>query len=173
MWIDYPRQIRESFSQLKAHEQRLRGHFAADRVKMLRLLKSRSYRSRRALVPVLGYCERQLQRWWELYQAGGLTALLAEDQRGGRAEQLSSGAWEALEARMRTGQIARLKEAQAYLKQDWSIPYQVSGLSRLFQRRQVKLKTGRRQHRKASAAQQAAFKKTSGKRWISIKRDEP
>ncbi|MBI1742310.1 hypothetical protein HYR54_04500, partial [Candidatus Acetothermia bacterium] len=57
MWINYSRQIRERLAELKAHEQRLRGHFAADRVKMLRLLKSRRYRSRRALVPVLGYCE--------------------------------------------------------------------------------------------------------------------
>ena len=172
MWINYPRQIRESLSELNADEKRLRGHFAADRVKMLRLLKSRRYRSRRALVPVLGYCERQLQRWWELYQAGGLKALLQKDQRGGRPEQLSSPAWKALQERMRAGQIARLTEAQAYLKQDWSIAYHVSGLSRLFQRHQLKLKTGRRRHRKTSLAQQAAFKKTLGPPWSRVKPSE-
>ncbi|MBI1744259.1 winged helix-turn-helix domain-containing protein [Candidatus Acetothermia bacterium] len=85
---------------------------------------------------------------------------------------MSSPAWQALQERMCAGQITRLKEAQAYLQQDWSIAYHVSGLSRLFQRRQVKLKTGRRQHRKTSVTQQELFKKTSGKRWSSVKPSE-
>ncbi len=163
MWIEYASRIRERPSELANHEKRLRGHPTADRVKMLRLLKSQTYRSRRALAPVLGYCERQLQRWWDLYQAGGLSALLEEQPHGGRAEQLSERAWAALEEQLRAGQIARLKEAQAYLQEHWSVTYHISGLSRLFQRHQVKLKTGRRRHRKAPAEAQEAFKKSSGR----------
>jgi hypothetical protein len=35
----------------------------ADRVKLLRLLKSRTVHSLRSAAPLLGYSERQLQRW--------------------------------------------------------------------------------------------------------------
>ena len=162
MWIDYTRRIPESVSELAALERRLRGRPTADRVKMLRLLKSGAYRSRRALAPVLGYCERQLQRWWATHQAGGLPALLEYQPRGGQRERLPAQAWTALEAEMEAGRIARLKEAQAYLKEHWGITYHLSAVARLFRRRKVKLKTGRRRHRRASAQEQTAFKKSSG-----------
>lgn len=159
MWIDYTHQIRESPTQLARREKKWRGHPIADRIKMLRLLKSQAYRSRRALAQVLGYSERQLQRWWALYQAGGLTALLEQKPRGHRTEQLREPARKALEAQLSQGHIARLKDAQTYLRQQWAIRYHLSGLSRLFKRHQIKLKTGRRRHRRASSARQAAFKK--------------
>jgi transposase len=161
MWIDYTHQIRESSTQLTRQEKEWRGHPIADRIKMLRLLKSQTYRSRRALAGVLGYSERQLQRWWELYQTGGLSALLEQKPRGHRTEQLSEPARTALHQELAQGRIARLKDAQSYLHKHWSIRYHLSGLSRLFKRHQIKLKTGRRRHRRASSAQQAVFKKTS------------
>lgn len=56
-------------------EKRPRGRLLSDRVKPLRLLQARTRRSRRAAAPLLGYRERQLQRWWASYTADGLDAL--------------------------------------------------------------------------------------------------
>ena len=61
---------------------------------------------------------------------------------------------------MRAGRIARLREAQAYLRERWGIHYSLDGLSGLFQRHQIKRKTGRPRHRRADAAAPAAFKKS-------------
>ena len=75
-------------------------------------------------------------------------------------EQVSPEAWTALALEMRAGRIARLKEAQQYLREQWGIDYHsLNGLSQLFKRHKTKLKTGRRRHRQANPAAQAAFKK--------------
>jgi transposase len=60
---------------------------------------------------------------------------------------------------MRAGRVARLREAPAFLRDRHGIAYSLNGLSLLFKRHRVKLKTGRRRHRRADAAAQAAFKK--------------
>ena len=60
---------------------------------------------------------------------------------------------------MRAGRVARLREAQAFLRDRHGIAHSLNGISLLFKRHRVKLKTGRRRHRKADAAAQAAFKK--------------
>ena len=77
MRIDCPQMIlQESPEGLLEWEKRLRGSPLENRVKMLRLLKSASYRSRLGLTEVLGYSGRRLWRWWKTYQKGGLEALL-------------------------------------------------------------------------------------------------
>lgn len=160
MWLKYADQIKESTEELLRWERRLRGHRTAERVKMLRLLKAGEAQSRRRLVELLGYCERQLQRWWSIYQREGLAALVARRPRGGRRERMTPQAWQSLSAAMAAGQIGGLREVQQHLRKQCRISYRgVSGVSRLLRRHGVKLKTGRRQHRKADAEQQAAFKK--------------
>ena len=72
MRIDYTEAISESPEELLAAEKRLRGSPLQSRARMLRLLKTEAYQSRRALAGALGYSRRQLQRWWEAYQEGGL-----------------------------------------------------------------------------------------------------
>lgn len=78
----------------------------------------------------------------------------------GREERITQEALDALEEQMKQGNIARLEECRLFLVEHFDIHYEgVSGLSRLFDRHQTKLKTGRRRHRKASEVQQEAFKK--------------
>lgn len=161
MWIDYTQQIQESVSQLEALERQHRGRVTVDRIQMLRLLKSGGFRSRRELVPLLGYCERQLQRWWASYSQGGLAALLKYQRHTGRQERITAATWMALQEELKAGRMARLKDVQGYLQARWKVRYSIGGLSHLFQRHKVKLKTGRRRHRRASAQEQEMFKKTS------------
>lgn len=161
MWINnYPEMIAESPEELLEQEKNLRGSPLESRVKMLRLLKNGQYRSRRSLADVLGYSQRQLGRWWKSYQHGGLDALLEFHRPPGKEEYITQEALDALEEQMKQGNIARLEECRLFLAENFGIHYEgVSGLSRLLDRHQTKLKTGRRRHRKASEAQQEAFKK--------------
>src|SRR5512134_192163 len=162
MWIDYEQAIRESAEELLAVERRQRTSAVADRVKRLRLLKTNTYPSQRQVATVLGYTERQLRRWWQRYGQGGLGALLRRERSGGRRERLDAVGLAALEAQMKAGRIARLRDAQRFLAEQCGVHYQgVSGLSRLCQRHRIKLKTGRRRHRRADLEAHGAFKKTS------------
>ena len=138
MRTHYPDQIRESAEALEQLERSLRGQAICDRVKMLRLLKTGLYDSRRTLAPVLGFSERQLQRWWKLYKRGGLEALLEEKAVGGSTERMTDAAWEALKQEMRNGNVKQLKEAQAFLQARFGIDYQsLQGLSDMIKRRSI------------------------------------
>ena len=161
MWINnYPEMIAESTEEILEQEKSLRGSPLESRLKMLRLLKNGQYRSRRSLAEALGYSSRQLGRWWKSYQHGGLDALLEFHRPPGRKEYITEQALNALEEQMKQGEIARLEECRLFLAENYGIHYEgVSGLSRLFDRHQTKLKTGRRRHRKVSEAEQEAFKK--------------
>jgi len=95
MWIHYPDRVEESEDLLLNQERRLRCSPLADRVKMLRLLKSGRYRSQAQLAPVLGHSDRTLRRWWQCYQHHGVSGLLAEPGHGGRPERITPPAREA------------------------------------------------------------------------------
>lgn len=161
MWIDYTEEISESVDQLRTLEKkRSSERSVADRLKMLRLLKSGQCRSRRQAARLLGYSERQLSRWFQTYREEGLEGLCQVGSPGGLDERVTPEAWEALTERMEAGEIARLKDAQRFLEEEFGIEYEsVSGISRLFDRRGVKLKTGRRRHKDADPEAQETFKK--------------
>jgi transposase len=143
-----------------ALERQLRGRPLTDRLQLLRVLKTRAVRSLRAAAPLLGYSERQVQRWWATYTTAGLEALLSHRPRAGRQEQVSAEAWNALAVELQAGRIARLREVQRYLREPWGLDYHsLNGISQRCRRHKTKPKAGRRQHRQANLAAQAAFKK--------------
>lgn len=160
MYLRYDDLITESPDELAALEREHRRSPVAERFRMLRLLKTGAYRSRRALAEHLGYSERQLHRWFDAYRQGGTDALARFEPHTGSTERITPKALAALEEAMKAGRIASLKQAQRFLNDRFSIAYTVAGLSDLFQRKKIKLKTGRRRHVEASAEAQAAFKKT-------------
>ena len=71
MRIKYPKAIRESEEELTRLEQSFRGQKPADRVRMLRLLKSGVVKSLKDCAPLVGYSLVQVTRWWERYRAEG------------------------------------------------------------------------------------------------------
>jgi transposase len=170
MRITYPKAIQESEEDLTSLEQRLRGQKAADRVRMLRLLKSGAVKSLKDCAPLIGYSVTQLTRWWECYRAAGLSELLKHQKPVGQTSKLTAEAWEGLMGAMRAGHIATMQDARDYLEREWDIRYKNGkSLWWLFKKHRVKWKTGRRRHKKANAEQQAAFKKTS-EPWSSTQR---
>ena len=163
MRIKYPKAIQESEEDLTKLEQRLRGQKPADRVRMLRLLKSGTVKSLKECAPLVGYSVGQLTRWWECYRAEGLAVLLKQHKPVGKPSRLTQQAWAGLMGAMRKGHIATMEEARDYLEREWGIRYKNGkSLWWLFKKHRVKWKTGRRRHKKANAEHQAAFQKTSG-----------
>lgn len=161
MRIIYTRAIQESEADLAKHEQSFRGQKAADRVRMLRLLKSGAVKSLKECAPMLGYSLSQVTRWWERYRAEGLSALLQQPKPSGKVSRLTPEAWAGLMQEMRAGRITTMQDARDYLERAWGIRYKNGkSLWWLFKKHRVKWKTGRRRHRKANAEQQVAFKKT-------------
>jgi transposase-like protein len=109
MRIKYPQAIQESEEDLTRFEQRLRGQKAADRVRMLRLLKSGAVNSLKDCAPLVGYSVGQLTRWWECYRAEGLARMLKQHKPVGKHSKLSAEAWEGLLVAMRAGHIATMR----------------------------------------------------------------
>jgi transposase len=160
MWIDYPTRIAHTQDELLAGERRLRHQPTADRVTLLRLLTAGPVRSLRAAAPLLGYSERHMQRWGHTYTARGLAALCRPAPHPGRRPRLSAEALAALKATMAGGQRARLRDAQAFLRERDSIVYHsLNGVSQLCKRHTIKWKPGRRRHRQGHPQAQAAVKK--------------
>jgi transposase len=170
---DYATAIRESAGALAARERQLRGRRTQVRVRMLRLLKSGAVPSLRACAPLLGYEQRQLGRWWQAYERGGLAALLVERRSPGKPPRMTAEAWAGLTAERRAGRLARLADARRYLRETGGIAYSTSGMAGYLRRRRVKLKTGRRRHARADAARQAGFKQTSPPNWRRPGRRSP
>lgn len=161
MRINYPKAIEESEEDLMNLEQRLRGQKAADRVRMLRLLKGGTVKSLQDCAPLVGYSAIQVTRWWERYRQAGLSELLKQHKPVGMASRMTKEAWAGLMVAMRQGDIATMQNARDYLEREWGIGYKNGkSLWWLFKKHRVKWKTGRRRHKKANAEQQAAFKKT-------------
>ena len=159
MRIAYPIEIAETAAELAAAERRLRGRPAAARVRALRLLKGGRAASLGGCAALVGYSPRQMARWWATYRAGGLAALTRERPRPGEASRLTAEALAGLEAAMRAGAIATLEDARRYLRERWGIEHaSLNGVWWQLRKHRIKLKTGRRRHRQADPAAQAAFK---------------
>lgn len=171
MRIKYRQAIKESEEELSHLEQSLRGQKAADRVRMLRLLKSEKISSLKDAAPLVGYSLAQMTRWWERYRAAGLAELLKQHKPAGKPSRLRAEAWEGLMTAMRAGQIATMQDACLYLQREWGISYKNGkSLWWLFQKHRVKWKTGRRHHQKANLEQQNTFKKNFANLLSQLKR---
>lgn len=159
MRINYPRAITESVEELAARERQLRGRRTEVRARMLRLLKSGQVPSLAQCAPLLGYSQTQLTRWWEQYRKQGLNGVLTEAPPHGKPSKLTAEALAGLEAVMRAGKIATLRDAQRYLQEQWGITYpSLNGIWYQLRLHRIKLKTGRRRHKQADREAQEAFK---------------
>ena len=159
MRTDYALAITEDEAALCWEERRVRGRSTAVRVRALRLLKGGAARTLGACADLVGHSPRQVARWWATYRRGGLEALLREPAWPGKLPRLTPEALAGLEAAMAEGQIATLKDAQAYLADRHGVAYaSLNGVWAQLRKHKIKLKTGRRRHALADAAAQETFK---------------
>lgn len=123
MHIDFPTAIAESESDLLRLERSLVHRRIADRVRLLRYLKTRRAQSLRQYAAEFGYSHFQMKCWWRLYARQGLPALVAVHPPGPRPH-LTPEARDAVWLRFSTGDLQSYGEARLYLIEHWSITYQ-------------------------------------------------
>lgn len=158
--INYPVVITESEAALAELERQLRHQSTHPRVQLLRLLKTGQAHNLLEAAPLVGYSVRQVNRWWGTYRQEGLEVLLQVRPRLGKHSRLTGEACQDLEAAMARGEIATLKDCQRYLREHWQIEYHsLHGLWYQLDKHGIRLKTGRRRHRRAAPAVQDAWKR--------------
>lgn len=162
--INYPTAISESLEELRELERRHRYSHLFQRVRMLRLLKTRKAGHLEEAGEALGYSRRQCQRWWNAYTAGGLEELLISrvEERGSQEELVTEQAWQELSEAIKAGEIATYAQVREFLAEQRGIEYaSADSVGTLMRRRKAKPKTGCPRHQQADPEEQQAFKKSS------------
>ena|SRR5215218_11480470 len=157
--IDYPKGIKESAKKLRRLEKQQRKAFVRDRIRFLWLLKSGHCSSQMAAGELIGLRSRSSQRLWQQYQSRGIEVLLNYPYQGTTC-RLTEEQREMLKAYLAEGQVQFLHEARAYIQQHFDVRYSTGGLHKLFERLQVKKKTGRPTNYRKDEKGATRFKKT-------------
>ncbi|MDQ4141813.1 MAG: winged helix-turn-helix domain-containing protein [Bacteroidota bacterium] len=157
--MKYAELIQEEESYLRWQERHAQKGIVRDRIRFLRLLKSGQCKSQWAAGEAIGLQGRQSQRLWQQYRQQGYAGLV-QAYSNHNFGKLSSAQISRLQAYLRQDQVSQLAEAQAYIATEFGTHYTISGICKLFQRLQIKLKTGRPVNIRQDEAQAEAFKKT-------------
>ncbi len=156
--MDYQVRISESGDYLRNLERATKDLKARDRVRFIRLLKIGQAMTQKQAGALIGLKVRQSQRLWKQYREEGLSKL-CQNNYVGRKAKLSRAAQEQLRERLRFDDIGTLEQARVCLKEEFAVDYTVGGVSCLFQRMKVKLKTGRPSNVKQETEQMEEFAK--------------
>jgi transposase len=158
--MEYVKLIKESVEELQALEQRQKQALLRDRVRFIRLLKVGAVKSQRLAGEQIGLKERQSQRLWHSYRNKGIEGLLSYPYKG-TFGKLSTTQVSRLRNYLKTDSVDTLKQAQTYLQDAFGVDYTLAGVSLLFKRLKIKLKTGRPTNIRQDAVEKEIFKKTS------------
>lgn len=156
--MDYQVEIAESVDYLRRLERTTKDLKTRDRVRFIRLLKIGQAMTQKQAGALIGLKVRQSQRLWKHYREEGISKLCQNNYVGKQAK-LSRTEQEQLRERLRDDDIGTLKQARIYLKEEFAADYTVSGVSALFARLKVKLKTGRPSNVKQDKEQVEEFAK--------------
>ncbi len=156
--MDYQVEISESGDELRKLERTTKDFKARDRVRFIRLLKIGQATTQEQAGAVIGVQVRQAQRLWKQYREEGIGQLCQSNYVGGRAK-LSCAEQQQLRQRLCFDDIKTLEQAKGWLKEEFAVDYTVGGVSALFARMRVKLKTGRPSNVKQDSEQMEEFAK--------------
>lgn len=159
--MNYQEKIKESVQELQTLERQTSIGRCRDRVRFIRLLKSGEATTQRQAAALVGISHRRGQWLWKQYQQEGMS-YLAENQYKGYSGKLSAAAKAQLQQHLRSEQVETLQDAQEYLQQELGVQYKsLSGVSYVFSRLKIKLKTGRPSHVQKDAEAVERLKKKS------------
>lgn len=156
--MNYQVEIAESGDYLRNLERAAKDLKARDRVRFIRLLKIGKATTQEQAGALIGLELRQSQRLWKQYRMEGLSKL-CQNNYVGRQAKLSRAAQEQLKERLRGDDIGTLEQARVCLKEEFAVDYTLGGVSALFERIKVKLKTGRPSNVKQDTEQREEFAK--------------
>ena len=154
--------ISESEADLLAIEHKQKRAMARDRVRFIRFLKNQQAHSQAQAGELIGLSPRQSQRLWRMYCQKGIAGLIEANHGGQYKGKLSALQIEELKTYLRSDDVSQLSQAQTYLKENLGINYSLSGLSILFARHTIKLKTARPSNVRQAEGAVESFKKTLG-----------
>ncbi len=140
--MDYQVEISESSDYLRKLERATKDLKARDRVRFIRFLKIGKAMTQEQAGALIGLKVRQSQRLWKQYREEGVSKLCQNNYVGGQSK-LSRAEQDQLRERLCDDDIGTLEQARVWLKQEFRVDYTLGGVSCLFQRMKVKLKTGR------------------------------
>lgn len=156
--MDYQTEIAETSEYLLKLERETKNLKARDRVRFIRLLKTGQANTQNEAGALIGLGTRQSQRLWRQYRAEGLLRMSHSRYKGttGKFDQSSRAA---LEERLKADDIQTLEQARRCLSEEFRAEYSIGGVSYLFKRMKIKLKTGRPQNIKQNSAEREEFAK--------------
>jgi len=160
--IDYSSVIIESSEELLALERQQTHVKSRDRIKFIRLLKSEICQTQEAAGRCIGVKRTQSQQIWRDYKKGGILQLIKSPIKRGFGK-LSSHQLSLLQTRLSSDDICTLVQVQHWLISEFEVYYTLAGLSALFNRLKIKLKTGRPSNIRKDQHREEAFKKTLNK----------
>jgi transposase len=156
--MDYQVEIAESGDYLRNLERTTKDLKARDRVRFIRFLKIGKAMTQEQAGALIGLKVRQSQRLWKQYREEGVSKLCQNNYVGGQSK-LSRAEQDQLRERLCDDDIGTLEQARVWLKQEFRVDYTLGGVSCLFQRMKVKLKTGRPSNVKQDSEQMEEFAK--------------
>lgn len=156
--MNYQAEITESEDDLIKLERSTKDVKARDRVRFVRLLKTGKAATQQQAGVLINLGIRQSQRLWQRYRQNGIAVLAVGNYQGSTAK-LNKAEQSRLKERLKKDDIASLEQAQNYLQQEFGVSYTIGGVSYLFKRLKIKLKTGKPTNINQVAAEQEEFKK--------------
>lgn len=158
--LNYSTLIQESVAQLVELERKQTQARFRDYIRFLRYLKAGQAPSQQASGALIGLKTRQSQSLWRTYRQHGLNYLLSE-RRGGSVGYLSYGQISQMQGMLRQSRTGLTQEQIAdWIASNFGKRFSQSGISVLFKRLKIKLKTGRPTNVRKEEAAALAFKKT-------------
>ncbi len=157
--MNYAEIITEEVEELQQLLKREKAARYEKRVRFLYLLKTNQAKTQKAAGEQVGWKLRNAQKIWQQYRDAGLAAVL-EKPRKDSLGNLSSLQMSRLLRYLSEFGFGTLEEAQSYIIESFGISYTIGGVSWLFKRLKVKLKTARPANIKKDTRRVETYKKT-------------
>lgn len=157
--MNYAEIIDESVEQLQVQARKQKKSYYEKRFRFLMLLKSGQATTQKQAGELIGWKLRYAQKIWQVYQERGVAGLLEKPQSGSFGN-LSSQQIARLLGYMDEFGFGSLEEARLHIKQTCGVSYTIGGVSWLFKRLRVKVKTARPSNIEKDEARAVAYKKT-------------
>lgn len=158
--MNYAAIIDESVEQLQVHAKKQKKASYEKRFRFLILLKSEKVKTQKEAGEMVGWKLRYSQKVWQKYQEQGLEGLEEKEQHGSFGN-LSSQEIARLLRYLDEFGFDSLEEGQRFIEQAFNVSYTIGGVSWLFKRLRVKLKTTRPSNMEKDEERVTEYKKTS------------
>ncbi len=158
--LDFPTLIKEDFETLEKRERQQTTARLRLRVQFLRLLKTQSAMSIKAVCQTIGITAKRGYEWWDLYKEKELDGYLQLHYKPRRVRLSPEQQAQLHERASKDNGFASQREAIKYLQDEFAIAYTQPGVCLLFQRLKIKAKEPRPANKKADKEAQTEYKKT-------------